>query len=242
MNNTTLNIQNLTKLWKLAGKAFDGYCSEDDICYSQIENDEWPNRVWIKNSIRVSNIQKVKSIMEKDEKLTFSYFNTGDTTLREDIGFRLIWLQYGMSLVLANRYEVEKNMEFIRVTDTEKAALWSQSFYKAFNYSISSKTIFNTKDKVQYFLVYHNKELLGTIVLFVNHNVAGIHSLGIIPSKRKQGYAFEVMRHMLNRIIDQNLSLVTLQASEMAKEMYLKLNFKTDFVMENYKLNDEEYK
>lgn len=61
-----------------------------------------------------------------------------------------------------------------------------------------------------------------------------MHSLGIIPQKRKQGFATEIMRHTLNKAIDQNLSLATLQASEMAKEMYLKLGFSLDFLMKNY--------
>ena len=47
------------------------------------------------------------------------------------------------------------------------------------------------------------KENLGGIV---TNQAAGINSLGIIPQKRKQGFATEIMYHILNKSIDQNLS------------------------------------
>ena len=59
---------------------------------------------------------------------------------------------------------------------------------------------------------------------------------GIIPSQRKKGYGKEVMYNVLNLLIDNNYDLATLQASEMAKNMYSKMGFSLDFIMENYKL------
>ena len=75
--------------------------------------------------------------------------------------------------------------------------------------------------------------------MYTTGKTLGVHALGIDPDQRKQGYATEIMHHVLNKGIDQGASTATLQASEMAKNMYLKMGFTHDFLMENYQLKTQ---
>jgi len=141
-----------------------------------------------------------------------------------------------MSLPLKTKFEIQNSVNLQKVTNKQSSALWYSAFYNAFKYKITTETVIKTKNEIQYFLIYLKDELVGTIVLFNTDKVAGIHSLGILPSKRKLGFANETMCLILNIAIDQNLSLATFQASEMAKEMYVEMGFSNDFIIENYQL------
>ncbi|WP_047789590.1 GNAT family N-acetyltransferase [Tenacibaculum mesophilum] len=178
-------------------------------------------------------------MLVEDKYFTFSLFtlSSQENNMELDAKIQLKSTQYGMSLELNEKFETQRQIDFKRVKNKEEAGIWSNTFFKAFNYEISTATILKTKETIPYYLVYFEQELVGTIILYTINTVAGLHSLGILPEKRKQGFATEIMRHTLNKAIDNNLSLATLQASEMAKEMYLKLGFSLDFLMENYILN-----
>lgn len=56
---------------------------------------------------------------------------------------------------------------------------------------------------------------------------------------RGNGYATQIMHHLLNKGLEQGCNLATLQASKMAKSMYEKMGFTTEFKMRNYKLKTQ---
>lgn len=239
MKNKKLNIDNLTTLWQVASSYIKSNFNDEYFECAFIKNAEWPNRVWAKKTLSIENLERTKEKLGSIYKnLTFSHFYVANenASLRNNQNLKPKSVQYGMSLSLTKKFKTQRNIEFKKVETKEDAQLWSDSFYKSFCYRISSETIIRTIDKIPFYLVYFQKELIGTIILFVTDKTAGIHSLGIIPEKRKQGFATEIMHHILNKSIDQNLSLATLQASKMAKEMYLKMGFSIDFLMENYQL------
>ena len=235
MNPTELNIANLTGLWTLVGETFKGFAVEDKIFSASIEHAEWPNRVWTRKPINNKTAAIVKSKMYKNKALTFSYFRT-DNVNHVTSYFKLKSKQYGMSLALDQKFRVNNTITLTAVTNAKQAILWNDAFCRSFGYNISSKTIIKTCCKVQYYIAYNNNDIIGTVVLFRTQNVVGIHSLGILPEKRKQGFASEIMTQILNLSIDQNVKLATLQASKMAKAIYLKMGFSQDFLLENYKL------
>lgn len=239
MKKVELNINNLTTLWKIASASYQRYFSDEHFEYAYIKNTQWPNRVWIKNPSSIHFFEKIKEKIGKPYKdLTFSYFNTHSKNifLKNKHNLKLKSVQYGMSLPLKNKFITQKKIHFKQVENENEAQAWSNSFQKSFGYNISSQIILKTKEHIPFYLVYLEQELIGTVILFVTKNVVGIHSLGILPKKRKQGFATEIMHHILNKSIDKNLTLATLQASEMAKAMYLKIGFSIDFLMENYQL------
>ncbi len=240
MNKTKTNKNNLFQLWKVAGQSFQSYFEEDGIYCSFIKSSQWPNRIWIDELLSEESIQKVSLKIEKYNNFTFSHFNTEmqNISLISPNKFTLKSEQYGMSLSPTTKFKTSKNINFRSVRDEKDAKKWNEGFYDAFQYEISIETILQTKDEIPYIIVLHEQELVGTIILFETHKTLGIHSLGIISAKRRQGFAIEIMRHCINNAVEQNISLMTLQASEMAKYMYLKLGFSLDFKMENYRLNN----
>tara|TARA_R110000764_G_scaffold26964_3_gene64144 strand:+ start:167 stop:889 length:723 start_codon:yes stop_codon:yes gene_type:complete len=239
MNNYEPNINNLTALWKVVSSFFPNNFNDQYLECAYIEDSQWPNRIWAKKPLSISHFEETKENLGGIyKKLTFSHFYVAkeNSSFNNNQNFKPKSVQYGMSLSLNDKFKTLRNLEFKIVENENEAQTWSDSFYKAFCYDISLETIIKTKEKIPFYLVYFEKELIGTVILFVTNQAAGIHSLGIIPQKRKQGFATEIMYHILNKSIDQNLSLATLQASEMAKEMYLKMGFSIDFLMENYQL------
>jgi len=241
MNTTLVNIQNLTQLWSIAGETFQGYHNHEGIHTSTIKNSQWPNRVWTQDVLSQELLQEIEIQMERDKGMIFSHFNLNSTKNSSiaEAGFSLKSLQYGMSLSLEGKFETQKSIEFVRVTQDLEAETWSNTFYRAFHYRISPETLLKTASKIPYFLVYHENQLVGTVIMHTTGKTLGVHALGIDPDQRKQGYATEIMHHVLNKGIDQGASTATLQASEMAKNMYLKMGFSHAFLMENYQLKTQ---
>ena len=238
MNTTQLNIQNLGQLWETAGKASDGFKKGDGYFVSMAENGEWPNRIWATDTLSEETMTDIASEMKTFKQVTFSHFNETETetVLLQEHGFELKSKQYGMSLPLRSKFEVEKTLELERVNSSENAKLWSQAFYDAFQYDISSDTIVNAMEDIPFFLVKNEGTLVGTLILFATEKVLGIHSLGIRPAQRKKGYAKEIMHYVVNNAIEKDYAQATLQASEMAKNMYAQMGFTFDFMMKNYTL------
>lgn len=239
MNNIELNINNLTELWKIAGRTFQNFTTNESFSYAHVKGTEWPNRIWTNKGLSKDSVKAIVTRMRDENNLTFSTFNTTSVQNHELTKgvFELKSIQYGMSLNLNQKFETDRKIEFKDVTLNNASGLWSKTFYEAFNYNISTETVDKTTQSINYDLIYHNEKLLGTIAFFTTNQVTGIHSLGILPSMRKKGYATEIMHHAINRIIDDKKNLVTLQASETAKGLYEKLGFSHDFIMENYELN-----
>ncbi|MDC6361661.1 MULTISPECIES: GNAT family N-acetyltransferase [Flavobacteriaceae] len=241
MNTTVLNIDNLTQLWSLAGETFHGYHNHEGIHTSTIENSQWPNRIWTNAVLSEKSLQKIEAQMKSNKGMTFSNFNL-DSTKNASIaeaGFSLKSIQYGMSLPLDTAFETQRKIELVRVAHDLEADLWSNIFFKAFNYKISAETILKTATDIPFFLVYHEEEPVGTVIMYTTGTILGVHALGIDPDHRKQGYATEIMRHVLNMGLAQGASMAALQASGMAKNMYLKMGFSHDFLMENYQLTTQ---
>ncbi len=238
MNTIQLNIKNLTHLWATAGQSFQNYIEAQPIYISKIDGSQWPNRIWTNALLSEESIEKIISTMQTHDGLTFSYFNTTSTQhpLLTGNSFMLKSLQYGMSMELTDKFETQKSITLKKVTNKTDSVLWSKAFYNAFNYHISPEVVLKTIHVVPYFIAFYKNECIGTVILHVTNNVLGIHSLGIIPKQRKQGFALEIMHHAINNAINHNLSIVILQASQMAKDMYQKIGFSIDFLMENYQL------
>jgi N-acetylglutamate synthase-like GNAT family acetyltransferase len=115
------------------------------------------------------------------------------------------------------------------------AKTWSQLFQDAFGYEISIDTVYKTKNSIEYYIGKHNGVPVGTAVLFVDsHGIAGIHSMGIIPSQRRKGYAEKLLIHMMNIAKIKGAAYATLQASDMGKGLYFKTGFQQDFIIKTF--------
>ena len=240
MNTIKSNIFNLTSLWKSATQPFNSYYENNNIGYCFAPNSQWPNKIWLKKEHSIDVLNDIQVLLKSElNSFTFSYFDTNsdvDKIMFNYYGFIETSIQYGMSLKLTQKVDTSKLLKFHRVTNANHTKDWCLTFQKAFGYHISEQTIENTFHHINYYLVYDQNELIGTVISHKTQKTWGIHSLGIIPNMRGKGYATQIMHHLINKGIEQKCDLATLQASQMAKSMYERMGFITEFIMRNYKL------
>lgn len=244
MNTIQSNILNLTSLWKSATMPFNTYNEDKNIGYCFIPNSQWPNKIWLKKGHDLTNLNEIKLLLKSElDSLAFSYFDIDDKEQKKIIldyhGFYETSMQFGMSLRLKEKVKISKQLKLKLVTNIEDSQKWSQSFHKAFGYQISEETINKTYHHINYYLIYDQYQIVGTIIGYQTNATIGIHSLGILPNLRGNGYASHIMHHLLNKSLEQGCNLATLQASKMAKSMYEKMGFTTEFKMRNYKLKTQ---
>ncbi|MDO6803850.1 GNAT family N-acetyltransferase [Wenyingzhuangia sp. 1_MG-2023] len=237
--NSTKNIQNLTSLWKTVGNIFNVYSKKSEFEFCEIQHSEWPNRIWgvpnITQNILESIQQKIATTNATITLPIWNELNTKQKMLLEHNGFVFIFEQIGMSLVLNQPLKTNGSILLKQVTNLDEAELWSTLFKESFGYAISTETIVKTCKSVCYYLAYDKNTAVGTAITHTTNKVVGIHSVGIPPAMRRKGYAAEIMKLLINTSLENNAELITLQASNMGKNIYLKLGFKEEFVIKNYR-------
>ena len=96
----------------------------------------------------------------------------------------------------------------------------------------------STMDEIQYYIAGYNGFELGTVVLFVHPaEIAGIHSMGVIPEFRRQGFARNILIEVLAKAKLTSAKMATLQASKAGEPLYKEIGFKENFKLYNYQLN-----
>jgi len=241
-NNTIIqaNIENLTSLWKLVSLKCGSYTSTSNYNLAEINNSEWPNRLWFDNAIDEKAVSTIKeTLIQKSVSITIPVWNlnfSNSDKYLENQGFKIKFSQIGMSLKPQETFEIDNELKLIRVTTLEEAKLWSKLFSKSFGYTISFKTLETTLHEIEYYIVIFKNTPVGTAILYKTASILGVHSVGIIPEMRKKGYAEQVMKFIINMAVESTIEYITLQASDMGKHLYLKLGFKEQFIIKNYVL------
>lgn len=234
------NIENLTSLWKTASIPFKSYHSEILFNYCLIENSDWPNKLWLNKDFSNKDIPLLKEkIVSISSSLTIPYFNYHNNILYEKLeseGFVPKFEQVGMSLKLNGFFKINNNVNLRLVSNKSEAQVWSNLFEMAFGYKIHPNILLKTWNKINYYLAFSYEEAVGTAISYKTKNVMGIHSVGIPPKMRRKGFAEQIMKLLINASIENDCNFITLQASDMGKNMYLKLGFSEDFKIINYNL------
>lgn len=232
------NIANLTALWQKAGEAFGAYHPANGFGYCTIEGMEWPNRLWFAHDITKETLavalQQVKS-----SSIVIPYwdiYQSESFKLLEAEGYTVKSQQIAMCLELHDAYQEEQKLDFKQASTPAAFEAWSELFLNCFGYRIAAEVLSGTYQDITYYLVYNGEEAVGTALLFKTGEVMGIHSVGILPSQRRKGYAEAIMQFLLNRSIALGARYATLQASAMGKGLYDKLGFSEQFVIRNYAL------
>lgn len=238
------NIDNLTSLWKIASEHFQTYYEGDGFAHSSIPDSQWPNRIWITQKDLKSPLTSIIEIMNKNG-LVLSYFdflksnNSKEIAIMKSKGLIEKGVQYGMAMPLDQSFNGPTRLSFQLIEDIAHAKSWCKAFIQSFGYKIREETLYTTYQKIDYFNVYYQNAVIGTIILHITNGVAGIHSLGIIPELRGKGFAREAMHFILNLAIEKEATMATLQASEMARGMYESLGFYPQFIMRNYQFKNK---
>lgn len=232
------NIDNLTALWKTVGLPFKKYFERPEFNYCEIENSDWPNRLWFTKDLTPDSIKKALNTLNSiNKKLTLPYWDIYDSKsykFLEKSGFTILFEQVAMVLKMSEQYEFEQSLELKRVLDLEGADLWEKIYPQSFGYKISSETVLKTCNNIEYYLAYNQYQPIGTSIVFKTNGVSGIHGVGVIPEMRRKGFAEEIMKNVLNKSLLSGSKYATLQASKMGKDLYLKLGFEEQFGIKNY--------
>jgi GNAT superfamily N-acetyltransferase len=232
------NWQNLIELWKTVSMPFNGVHYKEGYTYSCLSHGEWPNRIWLNQPTTELLLDAVnQKANELNESLTFPLVtdNAADLTyLEQELGGVKKFQQEAMMLELNEVLEPVERIQLQAVRDLKEAAQWSAIFYDSFGYSIDAKVIAASMSKVQCYIAVNNGKPVGTAIIFVAHGVAGVHAVGVLPQERRKGYAEAIMMAVLYQIQLQQEKKVVLQASDMGKPLYLKLGFRSQFVIHNF--------
>ncbi|WP_289063743.1 GNAT family N-acetyltransferase [uncultured Zobellia sp.] len=234
------NIKNLTSLWETAAAAFDSYHKTPVFEYCEVSSSEWPNRLWLHQPINQETVDLIKQkIGETATPITlpvWDIYDDNQSALLENNDFIFIFEQVGMSLKPSHFFDIHGDVNIERVTDSTEAKLWSVLFKKSFGYEISLETVSKTLSEIEYYIAYSDGLAVGTAILHQTNSVMGIHAIGIPPEMRRRGYADQIMRLLINKIIKNGFEYITLQASNMGLNLYLKLGFEEQFLIKNYRL------
>ncbi|WP_417611901.1 GNAT family N-acetyltransferase [Owenweeksia hongkongensis] len=231
------NIENLSSLWELAGNQYQALQLHDTFKSVVIPDSQWPNRIW-SNSMHIPlNITGVSDFMvSRSTPTTLSVFNrdqSAETPSLKDL--KKTSEQIGMHLKLENSFP-NSELSLERVNEQIGSGLWSHLFEKSFGYSIPSQVVMRLIKHADFFILISGTKPIGTALLYhSNSEVMGIHSLGIIPEFRRQGFAEQAMYKLLNIAYLQNFEYAVLQASAAGLGIYKKLGFSSDFTIENYR-------
>jgi len=232
------NIENLISLWKTIGMHFDSYHKTPDFEYCEINNSEWPNKLWLNQKLTQETIDLIKiklATLPSNMSLPiWEIHNKNNHKILEQNGFKVKFEQVGMSLKLNYLFETKNDLRIELVTTDFEAKLWSEFFKKSFGYTISSEIVIKTLKAIDYYIAYHNNQPIGTAILHNTENAMGVHSVGIPPEMRRRGYAEQIMKLLINLAVEDGNEYITLQASDMGKNLYLKLGFKKQFLIKNY--------
>ncbi|MDL2142707.1 GNAT family N-acetyltransferase [Flavobacterium tructae] len=233
------NLNNLTGMWKTVSSSFLSYHATPLFEYSKVENSGWPNKLWFRKDITKNDIGEITKTMQANSELAFAYwdiYGTKSYEILDAYGFSLKSEQVAMALKLDQKFALQNNLSFKRVTTEQDAKIWADLYPHAFGYVISKEILIHNHHDVQFYLVSLDNQPIGTFMLFQTQNTIGIHGVGVIPEMRRKGFAEEIMKYALNLSIDLNGDYALLQASAMGKDIYTRLGFEDLFVIKNYVL------
>jgi ribosomal protein S18 acetylase RimI-like enzyme len=227
------NISNIISLWTEVSEPFNGNYNKESFAYSYLPFSEWPNRLWSYQFTANVVDAAAQVIRDEKKKMTISYWDD-DHDLLISKGFQQKSQLVGMSLPLTEKLVYEKRLQLIRVESRAQCKQWSNAFQLAFNYFIHEDVLLNSPHSVQYYTAMLDGAAIGTAILYIHNDIAGIHAVGVLPTKRKMGFADEIMKALINTVVARKASHAVLQASKMGIGIYKRLGFQEDFLFTNY--------
>ena len=223
MNLAEENIKNLTSMWRLVNENMKSHHIDSHYEYG------------LEKAIEVINNSSTEIIIPYWDININLYHKTF-----EKYGFEKKLEQTGMCLKLRESLKSFSTLTLEKVDNNTKAKQWEKLFEKAFNYNIAERVITANQNDLDFFIASHNGESIGTALLYShNKDIIGIHSMGIIPNKRIQGFAKQMMIHLINQSIEKGFKYATLQSSKLGKNLYLKLGFKEQFTLTSYHIKQQ---
>ncbi len=125
----------------------------------------------------------------------------------------------------------------------EKTYANPEAYDIIFSKIISSS--YQGKSAYRFYTGYFKGKPVTTGVLVFHADVVGIYYILTLPSERRQGFATQMMNHLLNIAQKEDQKTAVLQASETGRKVYAKIGFNEccvfqEFVMNNRSVNEED--
>lgn len=240
MKHINNNIDNLLNLWTTVSKPFNGFASDSIISYSQIQNSEWPNKIWTSKKLTINTLNNIKNLIKNSQiklhLVDFELEGKSNRTFIENAGFELTSSLPGMHLPLTTTFVNNTKLHFLMVTNSKEAEIWCNIFKQSFGYFISKELVIKNMNKVHFYIAFENDIPIGVVKLHLSNDTAGIYSLGVPAHFRGKGYAKDIMYFLLNKALSKGATVATLQASKLAQGMHERIGFSKDFTMNSYTL------
>jgi len=208
--------------------------------YSWAENsfDPWFSRIFNFN-IPKSNIHE--TISEMREKITNgsqpnsllmteSDFYSEVKECLESESFTNFYNQVGMALHLdqleLSQNKIHSNIKILN--NTFELNKWIKVIKEIFGSDKNSFLYekYLSDNDFTFFAYYLDDKIIGTALLYISNNVAGIHMVGTLHDYRKKGIGSEITKLAFDFARQQGATIGVLQASPMGKTVYEKIGFK----------------
>lgn len=186
---------------------------------TNIINQRYPNSLMV---TELENFQVVKDLLESYK-------------------FNCNYIQTGMAIQLNESDFTDRFDPNVKIIET---ALQLQ------NWISCVKSIFgNTKNIELYSKLLERKEftflgyflenkIVGTTLLYISDNVAGVHIVGTVPELRNTGIGSRITKSAFGLAKKHGATIGVLQSSPMGKSMYSKLGFKEFSTVTHWNLSD----
>lgn len=238
------NINNLTSLWKLMGIAHNQELNSKGIYRSL----SWPHRYWQEWDMPVTLKERVDNAPFDRKNLVIPVFQNSPTECnqnysdKEDLGLSLIFEQQAMYLNMQDYTpQRQQHLNVTKLTDDKQTRVWCDIASQAFNYQINASSVIraNQHPDVTLLMADIEGQPVATAMLHKTGHVTGIHQMGVPEHFRSKGIA----RSMMNEVLDfANRELAcryaVLQASAAGECLYRSLDFKAQFMIQNYVFTD----
>jgi len=238
------NINNLTKLWKLMGTTSNQELNAKGIYRSR----SWPHRYWQDWDTKATLKERLDNAPLDRKKLVLPIFQNNPKkdlqhqSDKECLGLTLQFKQQAMYLDMHD-YSPHKQQQLniSQVTSEKDTSVWCNIASQAFNYEIdiASIVLANRYPEVTLLMADIQGQPVATAMLHKTGYVTGIHQMGVPEQYRGQGIARNLMHEVLG-LTKRELACryAVLQASATGESLYIGLDFKAQFTIENYKFID----
>lgn len=234
------NIENLIALWTACGVEEDPLGGGSVLHVSK----SWPWRLWFDYDHQPDR-RDLEQLVNRAETVagpvTLPQWPAADELTGEILGaagFEVGMKQEAMVASLATvAARPDGGPELRWVTDLPSAGLWTRIASESFGYTVDERVIAGLvgASGAHLLLADDDGATVGTGLLLQTGRIAGVHMVGVPPSRRRRGYAREITFGLLALARELGCEHATLQASAAGELLYRQLGFEAQGTIRSYK-------
>lgn len=196
-----------------------------DYSYAVTPGMEWFSRIY-----DVNNTTNLVSKILKNELPNTVILSGKDKSIiekLEELNFHVNIIQTFMDINITGFDEKHDEAKVIVINTQELLIEWFSTLKMIFN--VTEMNLFEhlmADNDISIIGLKINNEIVGTALLFIQNDMAGLHFIGILPEHRTKGYGEILVKNTLTILKDKNVKKVVLQSSDAGQRLYKKIGFK----------------